>query len=393
MKRLMLFAVLFMNLSLNAAINFISVKDLATWEEMLDLAHDANRNLLVYLEKQGCQTCKVIEKTTFDDKALSSWAKENILALSLDVGTEIGANVAQLYEISTYPTLVLINPGEIRFETITALDHADKVLVQLQAANKKATLYPEWKKQAATGDLDHLTYIDFILIEYQNNRIAIDHPVVHQLATTLDSTDFNVPAVLTFIQQMCVDVDGPIYKTLLNHPEWIEDSAQFNWDVYKKNVYEFNIARAVDQKDSILLEDVIYQISRLHKGENIANLAQRARLIYAAELGKWAVYDTLVLAYLADMPADSADLYQEEALFLMDNYSDAEANKLALKFIKRGLEKKETFQLYYTLSLWLYANNDLTNSYKAAFMAEKLAANTEEKSLARQIQTVIERGY
>ena len=393
MKHLVVVIVLIFSLNLKADISFIAVKDLATWEEMLNLAFNANRNIVVYLHWQGCADCRKLVKSTFSDEKLSNWADANVLALSLDVASEVGRSVANLYQIDNYPTVLLINPGEIRFLTNTGFIGAESLLEKLQKADEQAKLYPQWKKQAAAGTLDKLDYIGFVLIEYYNNRIEMDHPVINDLATMLDSADFNRPSVLEFVQQLCVNMDGPVFKTLLAKPDWITDTIIFNWNSYKKNVYDFNIYRAIAAQDSVLLEDAIYQIGRMTKGEEIRNMPLRARQLYLAEIGHWNAYDTLVMSFLAPQPADSADVCQEEAIFLMENYQGENPNKLALKFLKTGLKKKETFKLYYTLSLWLYQNNDLTNSYKAAYMAENLAQNADEKKLARQMQYTIEDYY
>lgn len=377
-----------------ADIEFVSVYNLADWEEMLDLAYASKRNLLVQFTWSNCADCKALRKTTYKDDQLSTWANTQTLSVSLNVETDFGQQMADLYKVDTIPTLLLINPGEIVFYQKGGYVAAAELLPALKKASLLASEYLVWKKDAAAGTLAVENYLKFLWIEYRNNRIDLSNPIVSNLARGLtEATDFANPIVLRFISKMCLSIDNPVFQILRQQPELIPDSLNFNWQSYKANCYAYNVNVAIINEDSVFLEETINQIAKMPRGDSIPHLPFRARQLYTAELGKWAAYDSLVMTRLANISADSADAYQREAIFLMENYEETQPYNLALEYLEKGLKLKKTYALYYTLSLWLFKTGDLSNSYQAAYTAESLAKNAEEQKLARQMQYMIERYY
>jgi hypothetical protein len=154
------------------------------------------------------------------------------------------------------------------------------------------------------------------------------------------------------------------------------------------------VNRAIVQKDSVLLEDVLHQVSRLSKAKGIPKLKFKGRQLYLAERNKWNQYDSLTTAYLDSLPTDSVDLYEVEAAQLMSFYTENDrAMTIALRYLRMGLKKKETYQLYYGLCLWLYYQYDYVNAYKAGYRAYELAETDEERALAKKLLIAIDDEY
>jgi hypothetical protein len=376
-----------------AGISFIDVNTLATYEKMLDLARMTNKDILIYVDDANCPNCKALTKQTFRNKALNQYVNDNYLALKVSASSGFGQTMINLYTVKDVPAILALNAYEIIFKKHEGFSEAPELLKLLQEANALAGKYQTWARGAAAGSLSKLEYIQFLLIEYENNRVTAGHRIIREISSMLDSADFSNPLVLRFIQELCLDIDGPIFQTILQKPNWITDTVNFSWADYHANVYNYNVDVAITKKDSIFLEDALLRIQQLPHFLPVQNFAFKGRQLYLAELNKWTAYDTLTFAYLEALPADSADAYQREAIHLMEYYAQPQAKNIALKYLRKGLEKKETFKLYYTLSLWLYKYGDLTNAYKAAYTAEKFAATADEQKLARQMQLLIEQQY
>lgn len=377
----------------SASVEFIDVKDVSTWEKMLELARATNKQVFLYLHDQNCRSCFEMRKETFKDKTLSRYINTYFLALEVNASTVFGQGIVQLYSVTDVPACLTLNAYELIFDSITGKIEPAALQKRLEKSLDDINRYPRWAKGAAAGTLPKNEYIQYLLIENKNKRVTANHPIIRDLSTLLDSIDFADTYVLAFVQELCISIDGPMFLTLLKKPNWITESANFSWTAYQENVYNYNIGLAITNKDSVYLEESLRRIAQMPAVAPIPLLAFKGRQLYLAELNKWSAYDTITLAYLDTLPADSANAYQREAIHLMEFYTNGQAKSIALKYLRKGIARKETFDLYYTLSLWLYQNGDYTNAYKAAYTAENLAKNTDEKRLAQIMQKRIEQVF
>ena len=382
-----------LSVSVQARVKFIDVKTLDAYEKMLELARTTKKDIFVFVDDVNCAECKKLEKLTFKDKALDGYLNENYIALNVKAGSNLGGSFIDLYSISDVPAILVLNAYEVLFEKHEAFIEAPTLLKLVQDANALSRNYPVWARGAAAGSLSKLEYIQFLLIEYDNNRVSASHPIIRDVSSMLDSSDFDNPLVLRFIQELCLDIDGPVFLTILQRPNWITDSINFSWSDYQANIYNYNVGVAVTKKDSVFLEESLFRIQQLPHFKLVYNFEFKGRQLYLAELNKWTAYDTLTLVYLEELPVDSADVYQSEAMHLMEFYPETQGNNLALKYLRKGLARKETFKLYYTLSLWLYKSGDMPNAYKAAYTAENFAYSPQDIRMAQQLQRWIEQRY
>ncbi len=53
-----------------------------------------------------CPPCKVMDKEVFGDRQLANYLNENFINVKVNAGKTDGANLASLYSVSAYPTLI-----------------------------------------------------------------------------------------------------------------------------------------------------------------------------------------------------------------------------------------------------------------------------------------------
>lgn len=376
-----------------AAIHFIDVDEIATWEQMVELAKAQKLNLFVQILPMPCADCKELKKTTFKNKELSALVKKDYLALKVLSYTQVGKALTNLFQLNAAPTLLILNINEVVFFKQSGLISAKDLLQNVKASTQQIKNYPTWQRGAAKGDLEKQDWISFLLIEQLNGRINPSSPIVRDVSSLLDSSDFSSDDVQKFVSTLGIDIDNAILQTLKKRPDFIANSAYFSWPAYFKTVFNYNVARAISAQDSIFLEDVLYQLQQFPNDSNIANIELKGRQLYLAELAKWTAYDTITLNYLRGFDADSANMYQREAIFLMENYIENRPLELALKYLRLGLKQKETFELYYTLGLYFFNVGDLANAYKSAVMAYEMAKGPEESKLAARLRDLIASYY
>lgn len=374
-------------------VNFVEVKEINTWEEILQLAQASQKSLFLYIEAYPCPECKELKKTSFKDRELSRYVNNEFISVLIPNYSTVGKAIIPLYGIEEAPQLLVLNSKEDLFYKHAGGIEPDKLLAQLKAAKSRVQHYEQWKMAFENGKIKKLDWLNYLLVEHQNGRLEVDDLQVQKVSRTLRKADFLQPTVQEFIMTFGIDPDGVIFQTLKDEPSLISDSEHFNWKEFFQASFNYSINKAVVAQDSVLLEDYLFQLDQLPKQSVIANVPLKGRQLYLSELNLWIGYDSITTQYLRTLPKDSANAYQREALFLMENFNFETPQKMALRYLAEGLKKKETFELYYTLSLYLIAQDDLVNAYKAAYNSYQLAKNEEQRKMAGKLMNYLDGGY
>lgn len=377
-----------------AKITFIDVDDVATWEKILRLAKADQANILIFLKDNSlsCPTCKQLKKNTFKDKDLKKYIGKNYIAVETRNYSEFGQALLKLYRLpSGYPQMLALNASEQLFYVNEGFIAASDFINALKIAEQKLVNIQDFVRKNPDS-LSINQWIDYLDFGYINGRIMPNSPEIRSIGSRLDSADYAQQNVLDFTMNLGLDVDYPIFKTVAEHPNWFTDTLFFDQQLYYEKVFNYNITKAIAAKDSILLEDVLFQMSKLNIMGSIPNVALKGRQLYLAEINHWDAYDSITMAYLKTLPEDSVNTYQREAMYIMEYYSRGKAQNVAYKFLEAGIKKKETYELMYTLSLWLYNNGEYLLAYKAAYRSYELARTTEQRELAARMVIMLE-GY
>lgn len=393
MKKIATAILLLIAVASSARISFIEISDIETWEKMLRLARAQNKSLMLvlYSDQTVCEECRTLYHQTFRNRELASYINQEFIPLESDINSSFAKGLSSLFtDVGDTPEIMVFNNNEQLFYRKKGRISAEDLKTDLEITSKNIAAYPTWQRQLAVGEIALDDWIHFQLIEYTNSRLTPSSPDVRKLAARLDSASFSNPLVLRYIYKLGVDVDFPIYQTLAKHNNWITDT-NFDWELYYSRVFSYNIFRAISSADSILLEDIIIQLKKINFNILILNLELKGRQLFLAELARWPAYDSITRGYLNSLPADSANAWQREAIYLMEFYPQEVPNGLALNYLREGLRKAETFELYYTLSLWLFDYGDYLNAYKAAYRSYETARTTEQRELGARMVLMLER--
>jgi len=393
-KAIVFFIAITLSVASQARISFIDISNIADWEKMLTLAQVQNKALIVvlYQDNLNCPECKQLYRETFRNKRLGRYVNSNFIALETNSSSAFAQGLKQLFtEVGDTPEIMVFNNREQLFYRKKGLISAEDLEAQLTIIQQQIESYPTWSKQVQDGNINVLDWVKYQLVEYNNGRLTPSSTEVRSLAIRLDSADFTHPDVLRYIYKLGVDVDFPIFQTLAANPQWISDTTAFSWQLYYSRVFNYNIFRAIAKQDSILLEDVLVQLQKMNVNGSIQNFELKGRQLYLAELNKWPEYDTITKIYLYQLPNDSANTWQREAIHLMEFYPQDAPLGLALNYLKEGLKRAETFEIYYTLSLWLYNYGDYLNAYKAAYRSYEVAKTTEQREMGARMVLMLER--
>lgn len=98
-------------------------------DSLSDAIDKADGDKLVFIDfyTTWCMPCKIMDQNVFVDKALGDHLNKNFISMKIDAEKGNGPNLATLYQVNVYPTLVF-------------LDRNGKVLVKQEGAVSSSKL-------------------------------------------------------------------------------------------------------------------------------------------------------------------------------------------------------------------------------------------------------------
>ncbi|MEM6965300.1 MAG: thioredoxin domain-containing protein [Bacteroidota bacterium] len=81
----------------------------ATLSDVLDKAAAENKLVFVDFYATWCQPCKMMQKDVYPDQTISSFFNKNFISYKIDGEKGNGRNLAALYNVKAYPTLVWLD--------------------------------------------------------------------------------------------------------------------------------------------------------------------------------------------------------------------------------------------------------------------------------------------
>lgn len=90
-----------------------------SWEKTLAKAKKENRLIFLDGYTSWCEPCKMLRETTFKDQAVAALFNKNFINVSIDLEKGEGTDLAKKYNVTGYPTLLVINAnGDVVSESI-----------------------------------------------------------------------------------------------------------------------------------------------------------------------------------------------------------------------------------------------------------------------------------
>lgn len=76
---------------------------------LLDRAKAENKLVFVDVYASWCMPCKMMDREVFTDPALGKFMNDNFINVKIDAEKGNGSNVASIFEVYAYPTLLFLD--------------------------------------------------------------------------------------------------------------------------------------------------------------------------------------------------------------------------------------------------------------------------------------------
>lgn len=238
-----------------------------SFEEALDQAKTEQKLLFVDCYTSWCGPCKMMANTILNQPELGKFMNEHFVCVKYDLEKGEGPALAQKYEVSVYPTFLLLQPdGRVQHkiiggsETVEAFQQAVEQGLKEETANGRLeNLY-----LAGNRDLDLMTrYIQSLLNLYEIQKAG---RVSAELLGSLEDEERTTASYWFIYEHADLTPVGSVNMNfLLAHLElFIKNNGQEKVNRKLSAVYETRLVDILRGKDKTSgLEDVIKIVQSL----------------------------------------------------------------------------------------------------------------------------------
>lgn len=99
-----------------AQINDASTIDWQEYVQGMELAKTQDKPVFLYFHADWCTYCKKLKKTTFQDKAVLNYLKDNFISITVD--TDKKKEIAAQWSVRGLPTLWFLKPDNSKISSI-----------------------------------------------------------------------------------------------------------------------------------------------------------------------------------------------------------------------------------------------------------------------------------
>ncbi|GAB5557568.1 MAG: hypothetical protein SchgKO_17810 [Schleiferiaceae bacterium] len=268
-KRVGTLATLFFGFMISAVSAGISFES-GSWSDVLQKAKAEDKLIFVDAYATWCGPCKTMSREVFTDEEVGAYFSENFVNYKYDMEKGEGIDFSEKYEVTAYPTLLLINSdGEVVSRKVGAME-APSFLIW-----GKETLHPElsplvgFKRDFEKGERD--TTFLFAYLEALSERGEYEgmQPITKAYLKEINpSALVEVKPYVVFMYNETVITNNPHWEYFYSHyDEFVMEYGEYAYDKLS-NTLEYNYLLAIEKEDEDLFKEIIEIVVWAEEPEN-----------------------------------------------------------------------------------------------------------------------------
>ena len=259
----------------NRSITFID----KPWSELLDQAKTQNKMIFLDGFASWCGPCKWMAANMFTNDTIADYYNKTFICAHYDMEKGEGVNLAQLYQIKAYPTLLFISKdGAMVHKRVGAPQKVHDYLEMGKIALTPGEGYADCTKKFQEGNRDP-EFIMKYLDRMQGAYMPVNEPLQQYFATQKESELLN-RANWEMMYQFLTDMDSREFAYLLKHQKEYEklysrDSVNSKiFNVYMQALSSISRNRSFTEENYNLLKQKI----------RASGYAEAEKVIFSADL-------------------------------------------------------------------------------------------------------------
>ncbi len=198
--------------SQNRSITFIE----KPWQDILTLAKAENKLIFLDAYTSWCGPCKWVAANMFTKDTIADYYNKSFVCAHFDMEKGEGIQLAQVYQIKAYPTLLFINPeGTMIHKRVGAPQQIQDYLTMGQIASTPGEGFNDCMLEFQKGNRDP-KFIMKYLDRLQGAYMPVNEPLQQYFASQMDADLLN-RANWDMIYLYVTDMDSREFAYLISH--------------------------------------------------------------------------------------------------------------------------------------------------------------------------------
>ncbi len=198
--------------SQNRSIHFIE----KPWSEILSIAKQENKIIFLDAYTTWCGPCKWMAAKMFTNDTVADYYNSSFICAHADMEKGEGLELAKIYQVRAYPTLLFINPGgEMVHLRVGAPQKVRDYIEMGHIAIAPGEGFASYSKKYQEGNRDPGFMMNY-LERLQGAYLPINEPL-NQYFASLKEEDMYSPANWKILYKYVYDLDSKEFKFLLSH--------------------------------------------------------------------------------------------------------------------------------------------------------------------------------
>lgn len=297
-----------------------------------------------------CYWCKVMDKQTFPDKAVTELLNTRFISVQRDMEREEGKQLSMKYHIASFPTYIVFSPqGELVYTIVGYREPADFV-TELQNAMNPAK---QEKRPGLSAELDP-GYPEFYKNAFGPSKER-KPAQEEEIAKFLDSqSDLLSEVAWSVMWRFPLSAKHADYL-LANRAAYARLYGKYNVDNKVQQILLGRVKEAGEAKDDAAFNKIMVQVNELYPGDK--DIVFSFKSTYYQATKNWEKYAATFEEYAKPGENPAAANFVSWTLF--EECDDMNVLKKATGWMKEASTKEPSYAIIDTYASLLFKTGDL----------------------------------
>ena len=322
-----------------------------------------------------CPHCKNMSENVFTDSLVADFYNENFICLKIDLESDSGIEVANKFDIESYPTFIFLDKNATVLYRISGEFTSEEFINEGKNAENESFQLPYLKQQFESSPRDYVTFINYALALQQGDLSV--NSVANKYLSTKSNYELLSSASWKIISAFITDIHSNIFQFVIDHRmEYtaVVDSSEINYKIYK--TVNDNIRPVVERNDTT----TYYMLRNIAKTIHLRDVDS---LIYNFDLNiyeisnSWESYKQTAVLWSEYFSWNSYNQLIHVSNQFLKHGNKSEDFEFGTKLCKRALDFYMDYRTELLHGLLLEKKGDRIGATAAALSAEKMAIDSE----------------
>lgn len=250
-------------------------------EEALKQAKAENKLVFLDCYTSWCGPCRMMASKVFTQKAVGDLFNERFVNLKMDMEKGAGVDVAKRYNVSAYPTMLLLDgDGQVVYKIIGARRAAD-LMREVRAHGDPSKGYEVSRRRFEAGDRSPQAVCNYVMAMLGARELSREKAdsIVASCCRSLSDEDFAAAESWPMFEECVSEAKGEVFERMVRlAPQLIKN---VGYDRVTDKLEQLAFIRVLEYMEGVAPEDsVVTLLNEIGK----ADLDKNNILVVSAEL-------------------------------------------------------------------------------------------------------------